>query len=79
MIETTCRGCGATITPDRSEIVLGPSVWRYCAACRSQSNDTPRGPAVCPHCGRWLKRGAHRNGCPGRRRRGRAPPQPVGA
>jgi DNA-directed RNA polymerase subunit RPC12/RpoP len=59
MIETQCMNCGTTIAPDKNAIMLGPSVWRYCAACRGQSADSPRGPAVCPHCGHWLKSGAH--------------------
>ena len=68
IITTTCRRCGTEFEPDRRAIVTG--AWRVCPDCRDGGTKAPV-PAVCRACGRVLKSGAHRNGCPGRRRRGR--------
>jgi hypothetical protein len=71
-ILVTCRHCHREFAPDRRAIVAG--TWRLCESCRG-GDPPPSGSGICPHCGRWLKSGAHRHGCPGRRRRGRAPPR----
>lgn len=69
-LATTCRRCGIEHEPDRAAILAG--TWRHCPACRDP--DAERPPGACPRCDRWLKSGRHRDGCPGRRRRGLVPP-----
>jgi hypothetical protein len=64
IITTTCRRGGAEFAPGREAIVAG--TWRLCPACRGGG---ATGPVLCPLCHRVLKSGAHRELCPGRRRR----------